>query len=344
MSPESGSDTASISPARPPSDEWIVVDFETASVRGTPCQLAAVRYRDGAEVDSLCSYIFQPADHFDDFNVVLHGITPAMVADAPPWPSVQDRLLEFAGTAPLVAHSAPFDMGVIRDACDLCALDWPTVRYTCTVGISRQVWPGLPSYSLLLLCSELGIPFDHDRHHEALYDARLAAAVLTRAIQTREATDLADLLERIWMRFGEMAPDGWYGSHVRSLTADATLPTADPNADAESPFYGKTVVFTGELAMVRRQAWQLVASVGGQPAANVTAKTNLLVCGYQDMYKLASGETKSHKLRRAEELHAQGRPIEILTERDFFRLLGCVETSSRDSGSSEAIALAATNT
>ena len=324
---QEGSSDASTAPVPGAFDEWVVVDFETASGRGTPCQLAAVRFRDGVEVDGFSTYVFQHADHFDGFNIALHGITPAMVADAPPWPSVEQRLLEFAGTAPLVAHYAPFDMGVIRDACQLCTIDWPTLRYTCTVGISRQVWPGLASYSLLLLCSELGIPFDHDRHHEALYDARLAAEVLTRAIQAKEATDLADLLERIWIRFGQIAPDGWYGSHVRSLTASAILPTADPNADPDSPFYGKTVVFTGELAMVRRQAWQLVASLGGQPAANVTAKTNLLVCGYQDMYRLAADETTSHKFRRAEEFHAQGKPIEILTERDFFRLLGSVETS-----------------
>lgn len=38
------------------------------------------------------------------------------------------------------------------------------------------------------------------------------------------------------------------------------------------------------------------------------------------MLRLAAGESKSDKLRRAEELHAQGQPIEILTERDFFRL------------------------
>ena len=84
-------------------------------------------------------------------------------------------------------------------------------------------------------------------------------------------------------------------------------------------------MFTGELAMVRKFAWQAVATAGGQPSNNVSKKTDMLVCGYQDMVKLAVGKTKSNKLRKAEELRAAGEPIEILTERDFFRLLGGIE-------------------
>lgn len=300
------------------SNVWVVVDFETASVRGTPCQVAAVRVRDGVEDAVYLTHIFQPPERFDAFNISLHGITPELVANAPAWPEVCAGLLEFADGAPLVAHYAPFDMGVVRDACDLAGLEWPTLRYTCTVSISRMVWPGLASYSLLLLCSALGIGVDRDHYHDALYDSRLAAEVLRRAMSESEATDLGQLLERTWIRFGEITRDGWYGSHVRSRME---VPEANLDADPSSPFYGKVVVFTGELAMVRRAAWQLVAEGGGQPEADVTKHTNMLVCGYQDMYKLAAGETKSSKLRRAERLHAVGQPIEILSERDFFRLL-----------------------
>ena len=300
------------------SSEWVVVDFETASTRGTPCQLAAIRVRDGVEQDVLLTSVFQPPERFDAFNVALHGITPDAVADAPPWPIVRDELVRFAAGAPLVAHYAPYDMGVVRDECDLCRLEWPCLRYTCTVSIARMVWPGLASYSLLLLCSSLGIAVDRDRHHDALYDARLAAAVLREAMVEKGASSLDDLLDRTWIRFGEIGPDGWYGSSAR---ARMEVPDADLEADPSSPFYGQVVVFTGELAMVRRAAWLLVAEAGGQPEAGVTKRTNLLVCGYQDMLKLAAGETRSAKLRKAEQLHAAGQPIEIVTERDFFRLL-----------------------
>lgn len=302
-------------------EEWVVVDFETASIRGTPCQLGAVKYRDGAEVDALEALIFQPPHLFAPFNIMLHGITPADVAHAPKWPHVRTELLEFVGSAPLIAHNAPFDMGVIRDASDMWELEWPRVKYACTLTLARRVWPGQSSYSLLLLCSTLGIWADELHAHEALADARLAGAVLKHAMTDSSASTLDALLEYALVVFGQMAPDGWYGCHSRAHALAASSIPVNTDADADSPFYDKHVAFTGELAMVRREAWQHVAARGGTPQDGVTKKTDYLVCGYQDAWKLAAGETKSHKLRKAEELHALGQPIEILTERDFFRTL-----------------------
>jgi DNA polymerase III epsilon subunit-like protein len=299
--------------------EWVIVDFETASVRGTPCQMGAVRYRDGQEIDALESFIFQPPELFNSFNIALHGITPETVEDAPHWPDARAQLLTFAGDAPLVAHNAPFDIGVVRDASDRWSLEWPTLRYACTLCLARRVWPGLNSYSLLLLCATLGIAADQRHAHDALNDARLAGAVLRAAIGQSQAEGLDDLLDRVGVIFGDVRPDGWYGCHARALAASMIEP--NPDADPDSVFYEKTVAFTGELAMVRREAWQLVAAAGGTPQDGVTKKTDFLVCGYQDVWKLAAGESKSHKLRRAEELHADGQPIEILIERDFFRML-----------------------
>jgi DNA polymerase III epsilon subunit-like protein len=55
-------------------DDWVVIDFETASTRGTPCQAAAIRMRHGEEVEVFMTLIFQRSDRFDPFNVALHGM------------------------------------------------------------------------------------------------------------------------------------------------------------------------------------------------------------------------------------------------------------------------------
>jgi NAD-dependent DNA ligase len=158
--------------------------------------------------------------------------------------------------------------------------------------------------------------------HEALHDARLSAGLLIRAIQERRVTGLLQLLESVRIRMGEVAPGVWFGSLHRQLTAREILEATDASrADPNAPLYGKTVVFTGELAMPRRVAWQLVAASGGMPSNSITKKTDLLVCGYQDLVKLARGQTKSNKFRRAEELQAEGQPLEFLSEKDFFRML-----------------------
>jgi hypothetical protein len=65
------------------SDGWVVIDFETASTRGTPCQAGAIRFEGRRETGSFETLIFQPERLFDPFNIALHGITPAAVADGP---------------------------------------------------------------------------------------------------------------------------------------------------------------------------------------------------------------------------------------------------------------------
>ncbi|HLG09667.1 MAG TPA: exonuclease domain-containing protein [Gaiellaceae bacterium] len=124
-------------------DSWVVIDFETASGRGTPCQVAALRMQDGIALDAFSTYVFQPADSFDGFNVSLHGITPDMVSAAPPWPCVAEGLLEFANGAPFVAHYAPFDVGVIRDACDICELARAAVHAEQSHGSAKTSYSSL---------------------------------------------------------------------------------------------------------------------------------------------------------------------------------------------------------
>jgi DNA polymerase III epsilon subunit-like protein len=300
------------------SDEWIAIDFETASVRATPCQVGAVRYRDGVEIETFSTLIFQDPASFYPFNMALHGITPKMVAGAPTWPSVRERLLEFADRMPLVAHNAPFDMGVLQDASVIHRLGWPSVTYACTLAISRRVWPGMSSYSLALLCDLLCIPTDPNRCHDALYDAQLAAEVLNRAKSDTGTATLLDLLERYRIRLGEITADSWHGATAQPTSTNVAVNT---EADPTTPLFSRVVAFTGELAIPRREAQQLVANAGGVPADGVNRKTNYLVCGHQDLLKLGAGQTRSSKLRKAEALRAQGHEIEIISENDFSQLL-----------------------
>lgn len=52
-----------------------------------------------------------------------------------------------------------------------------------------------------------------------------------------------------------------------------------------------------------------------------TRKTELLVTGFQDLTRLAQGQSQSDKLRKAQELIANGQMIEIVGESDFVKLL-----------------------
>src|SRR4051812_5108160 len=122
------------------------------------------------------------------------------------------------------------------------------------------------------------------------------------------------------------------------FTRRGRLPSSSPES-TRPPLAGEVVVFTGKLSSLgRKDARELVIRLGGVTAADVNAKTTMLVIGAEgfgptpnpdeEPVEPASNRAardKSNKLRRAEEHNAQPgvvHPIRILTEEEFCRLAG----------------------
>ena len=82
-------------------------------------------------------------------------------------------------------------------------------------------------------------------------------------------------------------------------------------------FYKKNCVFTGALQIVRKQAMQIVADLGGFCQDNVTKDTNFLILGNYDY----SSNEKSSKHKKAEKYIVQGQDIRILSENVFMDLI-----------------------
>jgi DNA ligase (NAD+) len=76
----------------------------------------------------------------------------------------------------------------------------------------------------------------------------------------------------------------------------------------DTPFAGKTVVLTGGLdSMERKEAEELIKSLGGKPSSSVSKKTNLVI----------AGEKAGSKLAKANELG-----IEVIDEAEFLKRAG----------------------
>lgn len=88
----------------------------------------------------------------------------------------------------------------------------------------------------------------------------------------------------------------------------------------EGPLYGEILAFTGALGMTRQKAADMAAQAGCDVAGNVSKNVTLLVVGVQDKTRL-KGYEKSAKHRQAEELILKGQDIQILSERDFLKLV-----------------------
>ena len=308
-------------------DEFLAIDFETARRdRGSACAVGFAKFENGqvAEVgNGLINPQLEPHE-WEPVNISIHGITPEMVEDAPPFTEVWEQVMDRYDGVPLVAHYAAFDMSVLRAEFARVGGGPPEpLRYACSATLAREAWPKMLSVSLDVVAAELGIDFTH---HEAASDAYASGMVMLEAISTLECGNLEDALARCDRVWGHINRDlSWdTGLHRTGygLRAADFAPDEDGDFDQDHPLFGHTIVFTGTLeSMTRREAFHRLAEIGGTPGQTVTKKTDLLVVGDQDIARLAEGETMSSKLKKAATLRASGQDIELIGESEFLRRL-----------------------
>lgn len=159
---------------------FVVVDLETTG--GTPdgrgiTEIGAVKVRGGELLGELATLV-NPGSRIPPFITVLTGITEAMVAPAPPVEQVLPSFLEFLGSAVLVAHNAPYDVGFLKAACAHFGYHWPSPRVLDTVALARRVLlrEEVPNRRLGTLAAYFRTP--NQPTHRALDDARATVDVL----------------------------------------------------------------------------------------------------------------------------------------------------------------------
>ena len=157
-------------------NRYIVFDVETPnSANSRMSAIGITVVENGMIVDEL-STLVNPETWFHAFNIRLTGITPAMAEAAPDFGQLWPALEPILSSGLLVAHNAPFDMGVLAKCLRAYCIDWrDTVRYACTCRMGRRVYPQLPNHKLDTLCAYLDIDLDH---HQAGSDSRACAEIL----------------------------------------------------------------------------------------------------------------------------------------------------------------------
>lgn len=157
-------------------NRYIVFDVETPnSANSRMSAIGITVVENGMIVDEL-STLVNPETWFHAFNIRLTGITPAMAEAAPDFGQLWPALEPILSGGLLVAHNAPFDMGVLAKCLRAYCIDWrDTVWYACTCRMGRRVYPQLPNHKLDTLCAYLDIDLDH---HQAGSDSRACAEIL----------------------------------------------------------------------------------------------------------------------------------------------------------------------
>ncbi|THV38730.1 DEDD exonuclease domain-containing protein [Glycomyces buryatensis] len=159
---------------------FCVVDLETTGLAADACgitEIGAVKVK-GGQVLGEYSTLVDPGEPIDPRVTRLTGITDEMVAGAPAIGAVLPSFLEFASGATLVAHNAGFDVGFLRNACELTGTRWPRPPIVDTVVLARKLTEKseVPNRRLGSLARLFGSPVTPN--HRALDDARATVTVL----------------------------------------------------------------------------------------------------------------------------------------------------------------------
>lgn len=162
---------------------FAIIDIETCGGKfefrkGRITEICIVRH-DGLAVVDVFTTLINPECQIIPYFTKITGITNDMVADAPKFHEVAQKILELTEGCIFVAHNVSFDYGFIRD--EFHSLGYTYKRETlCTVRLSRKLIPGKISYSLGHLCAALGIEIfgRHRAEGDAVATAQLFELLL----------------------------------------------------------------------------------------------------------------------------------------------------------------------
>lgn len=174
---------------------WAVIDFETTGFdenQDRVVEVGVVCFQAGA-VTARHNFLIQPGMLIPESAIAVHGITDAMVADAPRFEQIAHELrAALMGHLP-VAYNALFDRKFMHMemrragvASDLPPAVDPGVTWLDPLVWVRELMAEEKSKRLGDICERLGIPLNDA--HRAWADAEATGLVLTKLVERMPRT------------------------------------------------------------------------------------------------------------------------------------------------------------
>lgn len=283
-------------------DRYVVIDLETTGLNSKAdsiIEIAAVKYSQNVEEDQFVSFV-NPGFALPNVVQQLTGITDSDLVSAPSLSELIQHLQNFLGDLPLVAHNASFERSFLTAAYNAFGLSFEN-KMIDSLAMARKAFPGLDSYSLESLKTELSL--QHAESHRAL-------------------PDVYNTAELLWLcaeRIAAGVMDKPLPKSPSKQKAEESLP--DIAVSPNSVLSGKTIVFTGELSFSRGAAKRLAERAGAIPKSTVSTKTDYLVVGKQAV-TIVGMDGLSEKEETARQLLAEKKAnIQIIDEARFVELL-----------------------
>ena len=123
---------------------YAVVDIETTGGYAAAHGITeiAILIHDGTTIIEQYETLINPNQAIPMHIQALTGITNEMVAAAPEFRDVAERVYDLLNDKLFVAHNVNFDYSFLRHHLEACGLTLQNKKI-CTVRLSRKVFPGL---------------------------------------------------------------------------------------------------------------------------------------------------------------------------------------------------------
>ncbi|UPZ17709.1 exonuclease domain-containing protein [Flavobacterium humidisoli] len=175
--------------------EYAIVDIETTggNASGSRITEIAIIIHDGTNVLDRYETLVNPEQDIPPSIFGLTGINNEMVANAPIFDDISEKVLEMLTDRVFVAHNVNFDYSFIHHQLEQAGFKW-SAKKLCTVRAARKIKPGLGSYSLGNLCNSLNISLEN--RHRAGGDADATALLFSLLLEWDDAGEIDKMIKK----------------------------------------------------------------------------------------------------------------------------------------------------
>lgn len=174
---------------------YAIVDIETTGNYAAANGITEISIHifDGNSVIEKFETLINPGQPIPYYIQAMTGITDKMVARAPRFEEIADKIYQLLHDKIFIAHNVNFDYSFIKSHLREAGFDLNSQKL-CTVRLSRKIFPGFPSYSLGKLSRSLGITI-YERHR-AGGDSEATVKIFQLLLQNDKENHIKKSLQR----------------------------------------------------------------------------------------------------------------------------------------------------
>lgn len=277
----------------------VVIDFETTGLNCDTDEILQVSIIDQDENVLMNQYCRAVRHNSWESASNVNGIYPPRVAFCPPFKKV-----------------APYVQDILSRADKVLA-------YNCSFEQSFLMVNGIDPY-ILFWCDPMTEIVDYCNATSGGHRSRMALQSAARIIgydyNAHDALEDVKATLQVHNFVAESKAPATAPTKPKSRPGHVLYPE-NKQADPQHPLYGKTLVITGQLPIDREQASLRAAALGAKVRIKLSPRTQILVCGQREEEWAERFGEKSSKIKKAEQMNAEGASIEFMSGERFMELL-----------------------